>query len=341
MHMKNFIRLPIWFLSLFTGAKSFRDNPIIGSKRFNRLGLHMQRVKLSHSLAWHRRKKLGSGLSQDLLAEFEANGFITIADFLPEGDFTLLREEIYSRAFPAREMVQGNTITRRIAINAEYLRAAPTLRAMLASGRWRKIMWYVSSFSIEPLYYVQTIIKQDNGAEEDPQTILHADTFHPTMKAWLFLHDVGEDDGPFSYVPGSHKMTPQRLDWEKEKSIIAPEGLDYLSSRGSMRISGDELPALGLPPAKKFPVRANTLVVADTSGFHARAISKSESCRVEIWAYSRRNPFIPWAGGDILSLPGIAERRIDFVWKFRDMFQRWMGQPWQFRGVMKPDDLKK
>lgn len=339
--MKNFIRFPIWFLGLFTGAKSFRDNPVIGSKRLNKLGLHLQRVKLSHILAWRRRKRLSTGLPENLLTEFEANGFMTVANFLPEDDFTLLREEIYNQAFPAREMVQGNTVTRRIAINPSYLRAAPTLKAMLASKRWRKIMHYVSSFSVEPLYYVQTIIKQDNGAEEDPQTVLHADTFHPTMKAWLFLHDVGEDDGPFSYVPGSHKMTPERLAWEKEKSIMAPEGLDYLSSRGSMRISDGELASLGLPAAKKFPVKANTLVVADTSGFHARAISKGESCRVEIWAYSRRNPFIPWTGGDILSLPGIAERRIDFVWKFRDFFERWMGQPWQPKGIMKPDDLKK
>ena len=36
----------------------------------------------------------------------------------------------------------------------------------------------------------------------DPQTDLHTDTFHPTVKAWLFLTDVAADAMPFVYVPG-------------------------------------------------------------------------------------------------------------------------------------------
>ena len=50
---------------------------------------------------------------------------------------------------------------------------------------------------------------------------LHADTFHPTAKFWLFLDDVGIEDGPFAYVPGSHKLTPERLAWEHEQALIS------------------------------------------------------------------------------------------------------------------------
>lgn len=32
----------------------------------------------------------------------------------------------------------------------------------------------------------------------DPQNDLHMDTFHPTVKAWLWLDDVDEDMGPFA-----------------------------------------------------------------------------------------------------------------------------------------------
>src|ERR1700694_3362140 len=52
----------------------------------------------------------------------------------------------------------------------------------------------------------------------DPQTALHADTFHPTVKAWLFLTDVAADAGPFTYVPGSHRLTPERLPLEMRSS---------------------------------------------------------------------------------------------------------------------------
>jgi hypothetical protein len=177
-----------------------------------------------------------------------------------------------------------------------------------------------------------------NDREPDPQTALHADTFHPTVKAWLFLTDVAEDEGPFVYVPGSHRMTPERLAWEKERSIHASAGLDRLSSRGSLRVRPDELSGLGLPAPKAFAVPANTLVVADTSGFHARGLSVRPSTRVEIWTYGRRNPFVPWTGLDPLSLPGIAHHRASIAWAIRDRLPDIMGQPWADVGLKAPSD---
>ena len=55
------------------------------------------------------------------------------------------------------------------------------------------------------------------------------------MKAWLFLQDVGPADGPFSYVPGSHRLTPERLAWERKRSLTVGRERDYLSARGSFR----------------------------------------------------------------------------------------------------------
>ena len=80
---------------------------------------------------------------------------------------------------------------------------------------------------------------------------------------------------------------------------------ERLTRRGSFRTRPAELAGLGLPEARAFPVRANTLVVADTHGFHARAPSARPTRRVEIWAYGRRNPFLPWTGLDIWSVPAL------------------------------------
>src|SRR3546814_12538642 len=81
-----------------------------------------------------------------------------------------------------------------------------------------------------------------------------------------------------------------------------------------MRIEPRELAELSLPPPQRFAVPANTLVVADTCGFHGRCPSSKSARRVEIWAYSRRNPFLPWTGLDMFSLPGLASRRIGALW---------------------------
>lgn len=335
---KAALSLPFWLLQLASGAKSFRDNSLIGSSRLNRMGLHAARVKLAHRLAWNRRARLAGLVSDADRRLFDEQGFIAIENFLPDARFTALRAKILSTKFPAREMLQGDTITRRIAVDSRFMAAIPEVRELIGSQRWRGLVRYVSSFDIEPLYYVQTILPHRAKAPPDPQTNLHADTFHPTMKAWYFLEDVADDEGPLTYVPGSHRLTPARLAWEREMSLRAPGGLDRLSSRGSFRIEASQLASLGLGPARRFAVPANTLVVVDTNGFHARAQSQRPGKRIEIWAYSRRNPFIPWLGLDPLSLPGIAERRVPWLWAFRDRFRKQLGQPWKSVGMKSAGD---
>ena len=64
----------------------------------------------------------------------------------------------------------------------------------------------------------------NRGAEgPDPQLELHSDTFHPSLKAWLFLTDVPEDGRPLTYVAGSHRLTPDRLAWEKRRTVEIDE----------------------------------------------------------------------------------------------------------------------
>jgi hypothetical protein len=73
----------------------------------------------------------------------------------------------------------------------------------------------------------------------------------------------------------------------------------------------------------KFAVPANTLVVADTFGFHARGHSSQPSIRAELWAYRRRTPFLPWTGFDLLSLPGVAKQRVRWAYTLVDLLDRY------------------
>jgi hypothetical protein len=318
----DIIKVPFWTLALATGAKSFRDNRIIGSPALNRRGLHVRRVRLAHDLAWSRRRRLEHLVSPEDRSAFNRDGFVVKRNYLDRDEFARLKDAVVAFAAPAREMVQGDTVTRRIALDRDALARLPMIRALLARPDWRGLMRYVGSYDQEPLYYIQTILSHFRDAAPDPQTNLHADTFHPSVKAWLFLTDVAEDEGPFVFVPGSHLMGERRLAWEHEMSIGAALNRDRYSSRGSFRITPEELERLGLGKPRAFAVPANTLVIADTVGFHARGLSARPSKRVEIWAYGRRNPFLPWTGLDPLSIPGIAEARIPLMWKTLDLAQR-------------------
>ena len=330
-------RAPLWLLALATGAKSFVDNPILGSERPNPRGLHLARLKLAHRLAWQRRRRLASAVPAEWRERFDRDGFVELRDFLPAETFNRLRAALLEGEFDSRAQQQGDTVTRRVAVAPELLRAVPELRSVIEDKNGRALLAYIASTRSEPLYYVQTISTGHGDAPPDPQLELHADTFHPSLKAWLFLADVTE--APLTYVAGSHRLTPERLAWEQERSI-GIKASDRLSQRGSLRIAPEELPALGLPAPTRFTVPANTLVAIDTSGFHARGASAAPSVRVEIWAYVRRTPFVPWTGLDLLSLPPLAMRRAAWLSPLVDRLDR-LGlkkQHWRPAGRKRPID---
>ena len=326
---------PLWAAQIFTGAKSFCDNRILGDARLNERGLHVWRIKLANRMAEARRAKLGARLSPEERAEFAANGFILKCNFLPDAEFKALVDEISRTEAPVREMKQGDAITRRIALDPEILRKMPATEKAVNGAAFQNLVRYVATFDAEPIVYVQTVFAQVDKSAVDPQTSVHADTFHPTMKAWLFLHDVEEDLGPFVYVPGSHRPTKRRLAWERRMSVNASR-LDRLSSRGSFRVSAADLKRMHLPPPQKFAVPANPLGGADTSGFHARGASARPSTRVEIWAYARRNPFFPFVGLDPWALSPLKGRQAPIFWALLDRLEKFgLGKsPWRSAGTV-------
>jgi hypothetical protein len=90
-----------------------------------------------------------------------------------------------------------------------------------------------------------------------------------------------------------------------------------------LRVTEEELGDLGLPPPTQYFVPANTLVIADTCGFHARGDASGPTVRVEIWAYCRRSPFLPWTGFDLLSWRPLAQRRAEWALAIADRLDRW------------------
>jgi hypothetical protein len=329
---------PLHVAALATSAKSFRDNPVIGSPRLNRAGLHVARVRLAHRMAEWRRQKLVSLISDDDRAAFGRDGFIAKRNFLPGSDYTALKEQVLSYRGAARHQVQGDAMTRRIAVDRSALLQLPAVRKLVESPEWLGLVRYVGSSMLEPLVYIQTIFSRVRNGSPDPQTRLHADAFHSSVKAWLFLTDVTEEDGPFIYVPGSHRPTPRRLAWERKASESAAQSADFQTARGSLRISPDAVSRLGLGEPKVFAVPQNTLVVADTVGFHARGVSARPSVRVEIWAYGRRNPFLPWLGFDVAAMPLIKGRAVPLYWSAMDLCERLhlAGNPWRGGGTASP-----
>jgi hypothetical protein len=321
---------PLWAAQLATGTKSFERNPVIGSHWLNERGLHTARVRLAGRIAEMRRRRLASLVSEADRAGFERDGFVIRPNFLPDAEFAELLRQVKAYRGILREIGEGDTILRKIALDPKTLAALPALGRLLRHPEWRGLIRYIGSRDAEPVVWIQSILRHAHEGPADPQTALHADTFHPTVKAWLFLTDVAADAGPFTYVPGSHRLTPERLDWERRMSLAAPSSRDADTRQGSFRIEPGELAALGLAEPRIFAVPANTLIVADTFGFHARGPSAGRSVRVEIWAYGRRSPFVPWPGFDWWSGAALARRSL-LGWRLGDMLERAGVKPHRWR----------
>lgn len=287
--------------SIFTTAKSFRDNPVIGSPTLNRLGLHSFRVTLADWIFKFRQACLRHLVPAEDRAAFRRDGFLVKRDYLTPEHFAGVAAEVMGYEAEGWECHQGDTITHRLLLDEEALAKLPAVRQMLKTPAFRGLMKWTGGVNEMPLFYIQRIHNHIMPSQrDDPQKVLHSDTFHPTMKAWFFIRDVTPETGPFTYAPGTHALTKRRLDWENARvqKIAAGGFKDAYSQKGSLRVlprQGD-LKALGIEGGQSMAVPANTLVVADTHGFHARGQATGEITRVEIWAYSRGNPFNPFVG---------------------------------------------
>jgi hypothetical protein len=324
---------PVHLLALLGPAKSFRDNPVLGSPGLNRAGLHILRKRLALRSGAKRRASLSHLLPRPEREAFERDGFLVLPDFLPPAEFAALKAEILNLSTAAREFVDGYTMTRLIPLDETNLRHLPASRRVLLGSRYQALHAFIGSHRQRPHLFVQSIFSGVRAAPVDVQSHFHVDTFHPTVKSWLFLNEVAPGEAGFTYVPGSHCPTRRHLAWERRVSITAARHNDRLTGEGSLRIEPEMLDRLGYPAPRKLSVAANTLVIADTSGFHRRGISEGAASRIAIWAYARGNPFLPWAI-PTLQIPG----GVRAFWAAQDALARLTGRGngWRWAGVRSP-----
>jgi hypothetical protein len=309
--ISNVHRFPIWFLEIFTEAKSFEANPLIGSQLLNRLGLHVLRVILAHSLTGVRRFILGLGLPSDMKKQFRQRGYIIIEQALPESDFQALQKEAQGPWPEVRYFVQGDTTTEFVYLDSRRQQSLPACRKLAGNAFLNRVMKYVAACGLTPWMDFLRVVNVGGARDDDPQKYFHSDTFHPTMKAWLFLEDVDRGKGPFEYVEGSNRLTWRRLKWEYRQSLgVKEEGAAY-ARRGSLRVKESELESLGYGPVKSMEVRANTLVVADTYGFHRRGEASPNTTRLSMAFSNRINPFFLFPVPGWRWLDRLAEKQVN------------------------------
>jgi hypothetical protein len=87
------------------------------------------------------------------------------------------------------------------------------------------------------------------------------------------------------YARGSHRHTAARLRWERRMAI------ERGAPSASFRIEEGDLRRLGWEPPAPVLVPANTLVLANTRGFHCRAVAAAGTERASVYINLRPGAF--------------------------------------------------
>ena len=226
--------------------------------------MHIERAEKAYEVQQQRRVKLGH--KTEFSKEFDENGIVVIPNFME--NTTGLVEEI--EKFPISENKNDSNLLFTVKRDWVESRLRDFVRIHDIVMDCHALNTLVLQFNENT--FVQRI--QNRSDDNDVQKILHMDTFFPTLKFWFFPEEVTIDDGPFRYVAKSNILTDKRKEWMRQQwqniidKKIEPERT-YGHAEGSLRIFDSELRDMELD-AKSYAVKANTLVIANTFGFHAR-----------------------------------------------------------------------
>lgn len=247
------------------------DNSVL-----NALGIQILRTVYA-SLRYFKLRGYGSHHNAVYKKKLDQDGIVVIEDFLPQNFFDdCLGESDRSRGNSHKEGVafsEGGCDNWAIVFNDSSslfsktnaaLRKSPLILDLVSHICKKKVDRYPDTMS-----YLYQRLSPGAKFAQDGTTFLHADAHYPTCKVVLYMSDVSDDDAPFLYCKGSHRLTYKRLFLEHNLAKRIGKLAKNRLSRRVPELGASQMKALNLKPT---PIKAkkNTLIIANHMGFHAR-----------------------------------------------------------------------
>jgi hypothetical protein len=228
---------------------------------------------------WSREKALkwGEDLSQECRVRAEGRSAETIK---AGRSATVVTEDVQVRAGGTR----WNRVEKEYPVLMADFGEHPIVKAaaMLYWGRCQvERLAFQESFPDESL---DRMLSEGKRYEVGLGRGWHVDTWSHSLKTFVLLSDVAEENGPFQHVSGSHRLGFSmdsllylRMSWP----VLPPDPLDqshlYLNEDQSRRLETRRDIVAGTG-------RAGTLYLADTRAFH-RAKPVLSGARRVLWNY--------------------------------------------------------
>jgi len=275
-------------------ARVFTADKLIDSRLLNLAGIQVLRQVAARVLLASRRLLRPASRRIEGNRALAAEGLLVLSDFLPPEQFQQLRAECLAALDDAdvakSDLQHGPTIVRRIHLRLHGNRL-PIAEAVTSSPRLMALLGAAEAKDLQPSQLHRVVERVIHGRvdQHDPENDLHVDTFHSTHKAWLYLDDVTLDQGPLAVVPRSHRIDGSVLARAYRYFLDLPRA----GNSASRRIAASEMQARGLGEIA-MAVPANTLVVANTAGYHRRLRGLDGATRTALHVSARSQPFLFW-----------------------------------------------
>ncbi|MCB0959941.1 MAG: phytanoyl-CoA dioxygenase family protein [Acidimicrobiales bacterium] len=264
-----------------------RRDKVVDDPLLNRCGIQVARTvaaRARHAIG--RRRPPADADVASWVRSLRREGLVVVEDFLATEAFEAVRSAATAAlddpSLPRDHVAPGDNQLEVVWRSDLDERSRSTLDQLWCEPRLAAIATAAERASIAPGAGRCTLQRLVQRAGSDHEAQLHVDTFYPTHKAWLYLTDVDLADGPLRYVARSHRLDPTVLRAVYRESV----GLNG----PSRRIADDEVRARGLRE-RVLTCTANTLVVADTSGYHGRHQGAPGAERVALHLEWRLDPF--------------------------------------------------
>ena len=278
-----------------TGVQTLKnivsDNKVLDHRLLNILGAQVLRT-LTARLIYNLRSVLVPESLRNGVDELAREGILVLHDFLPTDHFELMQQEcrrlLAEKPDNLPNLTYGSNTLERSKISCLRQSELPNIYQFMANRTMHAILEAAEKRSLDPYILsgrpeVQRLTQNTMAhSEDDPETRLHSDIFFNTHKAWLYLTDVDIKDGPHVYVKRSHRLSLIQLCYIYAESCGR--------NMGSRRISPDELERMGLKETI-ITCPKNTLVIANTCGYHRRLTGQLGGTREAIHIHLRANPF--------------------------------------------------
>lgn len=200
---------------------------------------------------------------RELVKTLRRDGFAVVENYWPRERAFSVRDRLETELEPGESVDFDNGAYTRFQDNADYdegvrrIYHVERLLPELTEFRHDPFVLDIASAYYGVDFHTGLLIFQHNTRSNANTRFHHVDSFHKEFKSFLYLDDVDEGNGPFTYMRGTQRSHLRRIrrqiDAKREgpATSFSPDDVDFASER-EVQICG----------------RAGTLILADVRGLH-------------------------------------------------------------------------